>query len=70
MQTCSQFGCGLSGYSGAVVSWIELPICAAFLALGAVTTRILAVPARGWDVPDTSSRSSGKASLWPLRGRW
>jgi hypothetical protein len=59
--TCGEYGCPPIDH--AVVSWIELPICAAFLALGAAMTRILAVPAHGWDVPDTSSRSSRKASL-------
>jgi hypothetical protein len=45
------------------VSWGELPICAAWLVLGAAMTLILAGPAHGWDVPDTSSRSSREASL-------
>jgi hypothetical protein len=63
--TCGKGGCGLNDYGPAVVSWGELAICAAWLALGAVMTRILAVPAHGWDVPDTSSRPSRKASLWP-----
>jgi hypothetical protein len=45
--------------SPAVVSWGELPICAAWLVLGAVMTWILAVPARRSDVPGTSSRASG-----------
>jgi hypothetical protein len=31
-------------YDHAVVSWIQLPICAAFLALGVAMTRIVAVP--------------------------
>jgi hypothetical protein len=48
-----------------VVSWGELPICAAWLVLGAVMTWILALPARGSDVPDTSGRASGKASRRP-----
>ena len=48
-----------------VVSWGELPICAAWLVLGAVLTWILAVPARRSDVPNTSSRASGKASRRP-----
>jgi hypothetical protein len=39
-------GCSLSGYSHAVVSWGELAICAAWLALGAAMTLILARPAR------------------------
>jgi hypothetical protein len=37
--------------SPAVVSWGELGICAAWLVLGAVMTRILAMPARRWDGP-------------------
>jgi len=65
IQACDKSGCLLSGYSGAVVSWLELPICAAFLALGVVITRILAGPAQGCDVSDTSSLSSRKASFWP-----
>jgi hypothetical protein len=58
---CGKSGCFPSGHDYAVVSWIELPICTAFLALGAAITRILAVPAHGWHVSDTSSRSSRKA---------
>jgi hypothetical protein len=45
----------------AVVSWGELAICAAWLALGAVMTLILARPANGWEVSDTSRQ----ANLWP-----
>jgi hypothetical protein len=48
-----------------VVSWGELPICAAWLVLGAVMTWILAVSARRSDVPGTSSRASDEASRWP-----
>ncbi len=48
-----------------VVSWGELPICAAWLVLGAVMTWILAVPGSHSDVPSTSSRASGKASRRP-----
>ena len=52
--------------SPAVVSWGELAICAAWLVLGAVLTRILAGPAHGSDVPDTSSRLPGaKGSRLP-----
>jgi hypothetical protein len=40
-------GCILTGYRYAVVSWGELAICAAWLALGAVMTWILARPAHG-----------------------
>jgi hypothetical protein len=50
-------GCIVPQDSGpAIVSWGELAICAAWLALGAVMTQILAGPAHGWDAPDTSSR--------------
>lgn len=55
-------GCTISGYSHAVVSWPELAICAAWLALGAAMTRILARPPHGWNLSGTSSRSSRKAS--------
>jgi hypothetical protein len=55
--------------SPAVVRWGELPICAAWLVLGAVMTRILAVPARRSDVPSTSSRARGKASRRPAGAR-
>ncbi|MGO9583606.1 MAG: hypothetical protein ACLP36_12450 [Acidimicrobiales bacterium] len=49
--------------SPAVVSWGELPICAAWLVLGILMTWILAVPpARRSDVPSTSRQASGKAS--------
>lgn len=51
--------------SPAVVSWGELPICAAWLVIGAVMTWILAVPARRSAVPDPGSRASGKASRRP-----
>lgn len=49
----------------AVVSWGELGICAAWLALGAVMTWILTGQAHRRDVPDTSRRPSAKASRWP-----
>ena len=39
-------GCGLTGYGPSAVSWPELSVCAAFLALGAVMTRIVAGPAQ------------------------
>jgi hypothetical protein len=43
--TCGADGCGVAPYSGpAVVNLRELAICAAFLALGAVMTWILAGP--------------------------
>lgn len=48
--------------SPAVVSWGELPLCAAWLVLGALMTWVLAVPpARRSGVPSTSSQASGKA---------
>jgi hypothetical protein len=42
VQACSSPGCRLAGYSHGVVSWGELPVCAALLALGAVMMLILA----------------------------
>ncbi len=62
-RTCSQGSCVLNEYGPAVVSWGELAICAAWLALGAAITLILARPAHGWDMPDASIRSSREASL-------
>jgi hypothetical protein len=50
---------------GPAVGWGELPVCAAWLALGAVMTWILAGPARRWDGPDTSSRPG----VTPAAGR-
>jgi hypothetical protein len=38
--------CSLNEYGPAVVQWGELPLCAAFLALGAVVTWTLARPAQ------------------------
>jgi hypothetical protein len=61
--TCGTNGCGVNSFGPTVVSWPELAVCAAWLALGATMTRILAIPAHSRDVPDTSSRSSRKASL-------
>jgi hypothetical protein len=55
--------CTVSG--PAVVSWGELAICAAWLALGAVMTWILARPARRSYVPNPTSRASHGASRWP-----
>jgi hypothetical protein len=55
--------------SPAVVSWGELPICAAWLVLGAMLTWILAGPAHHSDVPDTSSRASDEPSRWPPGAR-
>jgi hypothetical protein len=43
------------------VAWGELPICAAWLALGAVMTRILAAP-HSSNVPENSGRSTRQAS--------
>jgi hypothetical protein len=57
-QTCGKDGCSMSDYGPAVVSWGELAICAGWLALGAAMARMLAGPARGWDVPDTSRKVS------------
>jgi len=48
--------------SPAVVSWGELPLCAAWLVLAVLMTWVLAVPpARRSDVPSTSIQASGKA---------
>ena len=47
--------------SPAVVSWRELPVCAAWLALGAVMTWILAAP-RSRNVPENSGLSTRQAS--------
>jgi hypothetical protein len=47
------------------VIWGELPICAAWLVLGAVMTWILARTARRSHGSNTSSGASGKASLRP-----
>jgi hypothetical protein len=44
-------------YGPAVVSWGELAICAAWLALGAVMTLILAGQAHGSDMPDASRKA-------------
>ena len=42
--TCSADGCGVVSYVGpAVVNWSELAICAAFLMLGVIMSRILIV---------------------------
>jgi hypothetical protein len=48
------------GSPGPVVSWGELPICAAWLALGAVMTWILAAP-HSRNVPENSGRSTRQA---------
>jgi hypothetical protein len=63
--TCTQGGSSCSVSGPAVVSWGELAICAAWLVLGAVMTRILARPARRSYVPDPTSRASHEASRWP-----
>jgi hypothetical protein len=49
----------------AVVSWAELPICAAWLVLGGVVTWILAGPAHRADVPEPSNRARDEANRWP-----
>ncbi len=54
---CGQGGCVANDYGPAIVSWGELAICAAWLALGAAITLVLARPARGWDMSDTSSKA-------------
>jgi hypothetical protein len=46
---------------GPAVGWGELPICAAWLALGAVMTWILAAP-HGRSVPENGGRSTRQAS--------
>lgn len=46
IDTCGKFGCALSGYGTSLVSWRELAVCAAFLALGAVMTLIMVGPAQ------------------------
>ena len=46
---------------GPAVSWRELPICAAWLALGALMTWILATP-HSRNVPEKSGRSTRQAS--------
>jgi hypothetical protein len=46
---------------GPAVGWGELPICAAWLALGAAMTWILAAP-HSRNVPETSGRSTRQAS--------
>jgi hypothetical protein len=60
--TCAHQSCSLNFGEPAVVSWGELEICAAWLVLAAVMTRILALrPARGQDVP--GSREATPQSL-------
>jgi hypothetical protein len=49
------------GSPGPVVGWGELPICAAWLALGAVMTWILAAP-HSRNVPENSGRSTSQAT--------
>jgi hypothetical protein len=49
------------GSPGPVVGWGELPICAAWLALGAVMTWILNAPGSK-NAPENSSRSTRQAS--------
>jgi hypothetical protein len=57
-QICGRGGCVLSYYGPAVVSWGELPICAAWLALAAVMALTLAGPTHGQPVSDTSTEAS------------
>jgi hypothetical protein len=60
--TCARGSCSLNFGEPAVVSWKELGICAAWLVLAAVMTRILArPPAEGRDVP--GSREARPQSL-------
>lgn len=49
------------GSPGPVVGWGELPICAAWLALGAVMTWILNAPGSK-NAPENSSRSTRQAN--------
>jgi hypothetical protein len=60
---CSGQGCSLSGYSGVVVSWGELGICAAYLAIGAAIILILRWPTPSWHQPGVGGSSATKASL-------
>jgi hypothetical protein len=47
---CAHWGhpswCSFNGWGPSIVIWPELPLCAAFLALGVVMAWILARPAR------------------------
>jgi len=45
--SANQSWCSMNEFGPAIVIWGELPLCAAFLALGAVVTWILARPAQG-----------------------
>jgi hypothetical protein len=53
------------GSPGPVVSWGELPICAAWLALGAVMTWMLATP-HSRNVPENSGRSFPARAEGPM----
>jgi hypothetical protein len=64
IQACSKnLGCGLVGYRHAVLSWGEVAVFAAWLALGVGMTLILARPVRGRELSDASSRFRGDVSL-------
>jgi hypothetical protein len=65
-----QYPCGPQGLScpydsPPVVSWGQLPICAAWLVLGAMMTCILARPARRSHVLNPASPAGREASRWP-----
>jgi hypothetical protein len=67
-------GCVLNAYGPAVVIWRELPLCAAFLALGAIVTWVLARPTRPQRSKPTragadSTEESALRSPCPLRAR-
>jgi len=49
----------VGGYGADVpdVGWGELPICVAWVALGAVINQILSTPAHSRDVPESRGRS-------------
>ncbi len=51
-----------NGSGGPDVAWGELPVFAAWLALGAVVSQILSTPANSRDAPEISDRSSRQAS--------
>jgi hypothetical protein len=60
--------CGSStGYYTASVAWVELPACIAFLALGAVMTRILARPpaAQRQDRVPLAAATDGTSAMPP-----
>lgn len=51
--------------SPAVISWGELGLCAAWLALGAVMTWILAAPQHSGNAPEASRRSRADTGVMP-----